>query len=357
MFIRIELKTVTFLTKIIFKFFYFAPKYKGFSCGLCKKLPIFFSYINTYWLLPKTIGNEKIDFFSVLIIYFISALLLAFVGSKIFEYLHKIPFLFDSQLAKDKEYNLDFTWIRTFPEAIFNMFLLTGLVYIRKWFHNYEIIRMEKDLLAKEKEALEHQQSAQDYKLKSLNQQIKPHFLFNSLNHIYLKSLQNPTSVPEIVERLGDVLEYITYSGAKEKVALSEEIDFVQRYMEIELQGLDSKTYQLEVEIDKTFNPKLKIAPMILLTLIENGVKYGIKKTDENKFLKVKIKVKNENELVFSMKNSQSTSSSGTDIESKGVGIKNMRERLKTFYANKHELELNSKHDIFESKLKIQLSE
>ncbi len=327
------------------------------------------AYLNTYLVLPNTVGNERIPFFQSLVLYFLIASGLAIASSFLFEYLHHFDSFFDhnikalENIRRDEKGNImssdaiNFDWKRNIPEAIFNMFLLTGLVYIRKWFHNYEIIRMEKDLLAKEKEALEYQQSAQDYKLKSLNQQIRPHFLFNALNHIYLKSLQNPTSVPEIVEKLSDALDYITYKGIKEKVLLSDEIAFIKDFIDIELQGLDKKSYLLEIEIDQNFDKTLKISPMILLTLVENGVKYGIKKTDKNKFLKIKIKVKNENELVFSMKNSQSTENDGIEIETaKGVGIKNMRERLKTFYTNKHELELNSKNDIFESKLKIQLS-
>ena len=328
---------------------------------------IIFSYLNTYFLLPATVGNEKITLWKAIILYFAVASLFAIGSSLLFQYLHDCEFLFDKLLkakensrcdetGQDRSTNvINFDWKRNIPESFFNMYLLTGLVYIRKWFHNFEMLRIQNELLEKENDALERIQQVEHYKLKALNQQIKPHFMFNALNHIYLKSLQNPTAVPEIVERFSDALEYITYDCTKEKVPLVKELEFIEKFIAIELQGLDKNTYQLDLDIDKNFDKNLEITPLLLLVLVENGVKYGIKKTDKGKFMKLKIKIKNECELSFSMENSQPTEMMGIELHAGGIGIRNMRERLKSFYQNKHKIELNSKNDIFETKLKIQL--
>ena len=247
-------------------------------------------------------------------------------------------------------------WERNLPESFFNMYLLTGLVYIRKWFHNSEDLRLQNELLEKENLLLEKDLKIKDYKVRLLNQQIKPHFLFNSLNHIYLKSLHNPGAVPEIVEKFSAVLDYIIYECNYEKVSLIKELEFIKTFVDIEIQGLDKSTYSKEINIDKKcFDKNLEIAPLLLLPIIENGVKYGIKKTEHNKWLKINITIDDNNILTLSMKNSQSNQPLGQQIGSSGIGIKNLRDRLKTFYSEKHELILNDKIDVFESILTIKL--
>jgi two-component system, LytTR family, sensor kinase len=329
---------------------------------------IFFAYVNTYYLLPATIGNEKIVWWQALLLYFSIATILVIAGSALFQHLHGYSYLFDKSIKAPETFKYDglghkvgdnainFDWKRNIPESVFNMFLLLGLVLTRRWFHNSEEFRLKNELLEKDIELLEKNAEVQTYRVKSLNQQIKPHFLFNALNHIYLKSLQNPTAVPEIVELFSDALEYITYDCAKDKVPLIKELKFIEKFIAIELQGLDKRNYQLDLEIDEnSFDKKLEITPLLLVVLVENGIKYGIKKTDDKKWLKLKIRVRNGNELIFSMKNSQPISAGGSEVGSTGVGIKNLRERLKTFYQGQHELELNSKNNLFETKLKINL--
>lgn len=308
------------------------------------------SYLHSYFVLPATIGNVKLPMFRAYLFYVLATIFLAGFSCFLFQSVYETGII--GRGVKEINHN----WERNLPESFFNMYLLTGLIYIRKWFHNSEDLRMRNELLEKENLLLEKDVKIQDYKVKALNQQIKPHFLFNSLNHIYVKSLRNPTAVPAIVEKFSDVLEYIVYDCSNEKVSLLKELDFIKKFIDIEIQGLDETTFKKEIIIeDSNIDKDIKIAPLLLLPLIENGVKYGIKKTDNNKSLKLKISIKENNVLVFKMKNSQSTEPQGEQIGNRGVGIRNLRERLKMFYPEKHELELNSKNDVFETILKIQL--
>lgn len=312
------------------------------------------SYIHSYYVLPKTIGNTKISILKATTNYICLAFILSILSCAMFESL----FFLRDLLWRPVIIEFNHNWERNFPESFFNMYLLTGLVYIRKWFHNSEDLRLQNELLEKENLLLEKDSKIKDYKVRLLNQQLKPHFLFNSLNHIYLKSLQNPSAVPEIVEKFSTVLRYIVYECNYEKVSLIKELEFIKTFVDIEIQGLDESTFIKEINIDrKCYNKDLEIAPLLLLPIIENGVKYGIKKTETNKWLKINITINENNMLTLNMKNSQSNQPEGIHIEGSGfgIGIKNLRDRLKTFYSQKHELTLNDKIDEFESILTIKL--
>ena len=96
------------------------------------------------------------------------------------------------------------------------------------------------------------------------------------------------------------------------------------------------------------------IMPLILITFVENAVKYGIQKTDKNKWIDMKLRLE-KNVLYFTIRNSQATGVTGRDVQSSGKGIANTRERLKIGYSNHHQLRLNSVGDMFEVELIIEL--
>jgi LytS/YehU family sensor histidine kinase len=235
------------------------------------------------------------------------------------------------------------------------------LVYIRKWFHNSEELRLQNELLQKDfellttnKELLEKQNQLNLYKMQTLNWQIKPHFLFNALNNIYIKTMRNPSSVGDAVLQFSDTLRYIVYDCLSERVPLSNEIDFVCNYLDLSLQGLPPDTYKLELDI-ADIPENVQIMPLIIITFVENAVKYGIQKTDTNKWIKMVLHLENS-ALHLKISNSQATGITGRDMQSSGKGIANTRERLKIGYPNQHQLILNSAGNMFEVDLTIELN-
>ena len=313
------------------------------------------SYLHTYFLLPRTLGNPRLTETVALTIYLTFTFLLIFIGAEMFEMLNNTGWLGNLISQKNSR------WERNLPETVFNMYLLTGLVYVRKWFHNSEELRLRNELLGKEnqllstnKELLEKESQLNLYKLQTLNWQIKPHFLFNALNNIYIKTLRNPSTVSDAVLQFSDTMRYIVYDCLSDRVPLSSEVNFIQNYIDMSLQGLPEDVYKKEIDIGSIPENAL-IMPLILITFVENAVKHGIQKTDKNKWLYLKMDIEN-GILNFVVRNSQSTEPTGRDIQSSGKGIANTRERLKIAYPNHHQLLLNSDGDVFEVVLKIDLN-
>ncbi len=112
------------------------------------------AYYHTYQLLPQTIGNQYFNFRVSMFFYFILSCLLALLSSFLFDYLYDFHFPFNNLFSEDtsgnkyyffgkiiNEANQNMYWSRNIPETFFNMYLLTGLVYIRKWFNSSEELR------------------------------------------------------------------------------------------------------------------------------------------------------------------------------------------------------------------------
>jgi sensor histidine kinase YesM len=315
---------------------------------------VWVAYIHTYFLLPKTFGNPRFELWQAMLIYLPTTFVLIILSDFVFSLLGNSGLL--SFIAETKNLN----WVRNLPETIFNMYLLTGLVYIRKWFHNSEDLRLQNELLQKDfellntnKELLEKENQLNLYKMQTLNWQIKPHFLFNALNNIYIKTMRSPSTVGDAILQFSDTMRYIVYDSLSERVPLSNEVDFICNYLELSLQGLQPESYRLTLNIDE-IPEHTRIMPLILITFVENAVKYGIQKTEHEKWIEMNIHLEN-NGLDFSIKNSQSIGVTGRDMQSSGKGIANTRERLKIGYPNHHQLQLNSAGDVFEVKLNIEL--
>lgn len=313
------------------------------------------SYLHTYYLLPRTLGSPRFNITQALSLYLPATLGLILIGAEMFELMS------ESGLFGTSVTHKNMNWLRNLPETIFNMYLLTGLVYTRLWFHNSEELRLRNELLSKEnqllstnKELLEKENQLNLYKLQTLNWQIKPHFLFNGLNNIYIKSLRNPSTVSDAVLQFSDTMRYIVYDCLAERVPLSSEVEFIQNYIDMSLQGLPPDSYKKEIEMGD-FPENTLIMPLILITFVENAIKHGIQKTDNNKWMSLKMTVKDQ-VLHFIIRNSQSTEPMGRDIQSSGKGIANTRERLKIAYPNHHQLLLNSEGDVFEVVLKIDIT-
>ncbi len=127
-----------------------------------------------------------------------------------------------------------------------------------------------------EKNALTTELKLKEAELKLLKAQIHPHFLFNTLNNLYGLTLEKSDEAPDLVLRLSDILDYILYRCDEKYVPLTEEINMIKNYLEIE-----KIRYSEKLSLETNFPDKtsaFKIAPLILLPFIENAFKHGVSK-------------------------------------------------------------------------------
>lgn len=220
------------------------------------------------------------------------------------------------------------------------VFLALALKLLQKFYQNQQV-----------------QQKLQQEKLKAelnlLKAQIHPHFLFNTLNNLYVLALKKSEKTPEAILTLSDLLHYILYDCKAESIALSKEITCLQNYINLEKLRYN-KRLDLSFKISD-YPQNLQIAPMLFLPLLENAFKHGTSDTLGNVWIKVTLAYDNH-KLCFSVKNSRNIQNS-TDQQNyrEGIGLKNLKKRLEYLYNQDYQLEIAETKDSFEAKLFLKL--
>lgn len=187
--------------------------------------------------------------------------------------------------------------------------------------------------------------------MKFLKSQINPHFLFNVLNNVYSLALSNSQHTAEVVMKLSEMLRYVLYEANVDEVPLDREIQYIQNF--IDLQKLkDDETIHIDFEIETT-EQEIQIAPMLLVTFVENAFKHGNIEDTSTGWIKIKIEA-NQEEVNFKIVNSLPTKELQKDKVG-GIGLKNVQQRLKLLYPRRHFLQIKTNQQQFDVDLKIEL--
>lgn len=211
-----------------------------------------------------------------------------------------------------------------------------------------------------------------------LKAQINPHFLFNSLNNIYVLTRTNPPQASEIILQLSDLLSYQLYDCAKEKVLLAKEIEYLQNFLDVHRIRRD--------KADLSFNFKgnskgISIPPLLFIPFVENAVKHG-NSVSENGYIKVEMTVSGSGEGMqdSSRNSSDSGATFGGGAKSGklsgriltfhiantkgdplpqttkgGLGLENVKRRLELLYPSRHRLKIQNEDNVFSVDLEIEL--
>lgn len=186
--------------------------------------------------------------------------------------------------------------------------------------------------------------------LAQLKAQINPHFLFNTLNNIYALAIRNDKKTAESILKLSQLMRFILKDAQKNQVSLEKEIAFIDNYIALQKYRL---TDYMALEYEVVGNAKSKkIAPLLLITFIENAFKHGIN-PDEDCDILIHISiVKNDLTLhVFNKKVPMSPNQM-----SSGIGLTNTEERLQLLYPSKHHLDIQEDENTYTVELKLNLT-
>ena len=190
--------------------------------------------------------------------------------------------------------------------------------------------------------------------LSSLRAQINPHFLFNSLNVLYSLSLEEKKETTSAILQLSDILRYVIYETERKKIALKNELILIQKYLDFQkFRYKNVSNVALDIEVDDS---SFELYPMLLLPLIENSFKHGIKGEIDNTFINIKVE-KNKKEFTFLIENNFSETGEIYDKEYSGVGLKTIRQNLEIIYPNTHSFVIAKTENTFKVSLKISLNE
>ena len=293
-------------------------------------------YAFIYLLVPRYLVKGKY-FFLTTGIFFLAFLLLAagyIIHSQIFPYI-------DLMYSNTKTSNSTLWWtsinsvLLTVPKIIA---AATAIKLVKRWY-----------IKQKEKEKVEKEKLITDLKL--LKAQVRPGFLFSSLDHIYNYTKNKSPQAQELLLKFSDLLSYLLYECDDPRVPLDKELAMMKEYMFMEKIRF-GKTLEMEIVVKGSAGNK-KIAPLLLLPFIENSFRHSNSHAEQS-WINLELSIE-DNMLTMKLMN-------GVDIEKTqqevfSDEIINVQKRLQLLYASNHELKMYAEQEICMTFLKINLSE
>ena len=205
--------------------------------------------------------------------------------------------------------------------------LLTGLRLMSIWILAYHLYHYYLREVATAKENAQLSILTKQIQLDNLSAQLNPHFLFNSLNSIKSLVEENPSKARRAIDLLSDLLRSSLYEKDDDLISIQKELELVNDYIELEKLRFEERL-TLNITLDKSIE-QYKIPTLSIQLLIENAIKHGIDKFIKGGTVSLEI-AKTNNKVTIKVQNPGKL----TSKKSRGVGLKNLQERLALQYKN-----------------------
>lgn len=227
-----------------------------------------------------------------------------------------------------------------------NYFLFYIFVVVFKYLKDSFILQYHKN---------QQQKLQLQFELENLKGQISPHFLFNTMNNFYGLAVDNSKKLPGLMIRLSDLLRYSLYETKQEKVPLKDEIDYLRNYIELEKIRLESNL-KIEFNTNVKDPEQYRIAPLLFIVFIENAFKHARNIVNEPIFIAINLTVSAEEILTLEVRNNYDVNAQNNFNNGKGIGLENVRKRLKVIYPDeKHALSIHQDERFYNVALTIHL--
>ncbi|CAN5193636.1 histidine kinase [soil metagenome] len=245
-------------------------------------------------------------------------------------YVFKMPVsiplgLFNSKVA--------FNPVNVFVLTVINalvFFLWSALYFIYNYFERYNT-------------SLKLEASVREIELNNLKSQLNPHFIFNALNSIRALVDENPSKSKQAINQLSNILRNSLSTGKRGLTKFDDELKIVKDYL-----GLESIRFEERLKTEFEIDPDSReflVPPLMIQTLVENGIKHGIAKLTAGGIIQMKTMVHNDR-LTIQVRNSGQYLN-GSNRSEGGLGLENTRQRLKLIYGNKASFKIVSEKDTF----------
>nr|WP_317208799.1 sensor histidine kinase [Flavobacterium algicola] len=217
-------------------------------------------------------------------------------------------------------------------------------------------IKITLDFLKETKRVADLEKVQLETELLFLKTQISPHFFFNTLNNIYSLAVENSKKTPKIILKLSELMRYLLYDTANKKQTLENEILCIQNYIDLE-----RIRHNDELEVDMAISGDIQdkeIAPILLLSFIENAFKHGAHKNIGKVKIDISLIIRKEF-LYFRVSNPMPLKTQHAERfnHSSGIGLENVKKRLALGYKNSdYKLLINNDENTFVVKLKIKVT-
>jgi LytS/YehU family sensor histidine kinase len=189
--------------------------------------------------------------------------------------------------------------------------------------------------------SMKYEASMIEIELNNLKSQLNPHFIFNALNSIRALVDENPRKSKLAINQLSNILRNSLASDKKGLTKFEDELKIVKDYL-----GLESIRFEERLKTEFDIHPesyKFLVPPLMIQTLVENGIKHGISKLTPGGTIRLTTEVLNDR-LTVQIRNSGHLVN-GTKRSKEGLGLKNSIQRLKLIYGEEASFRIVSESD------------
>jgi two-component system, LytTR family, sensor kinase len=176
-------------------------------------------------------------------------------------------------------------------------------------------------------------------RLRTLEAELHPHFLFNTLHAISSLVHTNPDSADRMISRLSDLLRITFDRSGSARVSLQEELEFLQKYLEIEQTRFqDRLTVRFEVDPETL---DAEVPRLILQPLVENAIRHGVSPQTGPGLVQI-VSRRDGDRLWLEVSDNGVGLSAGARARLRsGIGLSNTRDRLQCMYGTAHRIEFS----------------
>lgn len=227
-----------------------------------------------------------------------------------------------------------FQWQNILGQSVYYaiiFFVWTSLYFIYNYFERYNT-------------SLKLEASAKEVELNNLKSQLNPHFIFNALNSIRALVDENPVKSKEAINQLSNILRNSLVTEKKGMTSFGDELRIVKDYLGLESIRFEERL-KTEFDIDPESN-QFRVPPLMVQTLVENGIKHGISKLKEGGIIQVKTRVDHDFLKIY-IRNSGQYVVNGSKKKTGGVGLENTKQRLKLIYGDEASFRILTENDNF----------
>jgi len=289
-------------------------------------------YTFNYYLIPNFLLKNKrktfvaLAFVAIVMFFYIQLLLTLFLVVKL---LYAERQLFPEMIDV----------VMLFFNLFFVVFIAIAIKLYKRWY--------EKDY---------HEQKVQREKveaeLQMLKTQINPHFLFNTLNSIYVLAMKKSEKTANTVMKLSDILDYILYRMNSPQIPIANEIRIIEDYI-----ALEKIRFSDRVNLSFTSHiatKDLQIPPMLIIPFVENAFKHGVNKSMETSWIKIAIE-ETEQKLEIAISNSKGQNT--PPQKTGGIGLTNVKKRLDLLYNETYQLTISDHNNHYDVYLSIPINQ
>ena len=248
-----------------------------------------------------------------------------------------------------------FSWVQPMPYAfwgaqglilsVFDLYItMTSAVIIKMIKLRYKSQEVEEKLI---REKLQSE-------LSFLRAQTNPHFLFNTLNNLYVLARKKSEKTADAIMMLSKIMRFVLYECRAPRIAVADEAKVIRDYIELEKLRYNQR---LSVEyVEEIDNPHTSISPLLLLPFVENSFKHGASGTTGDVTIHIRLDLR-DHQLTFQVHNTVDSDPGNSINGSGGIGLKNVQRQLDLLYPECHQLSIGRENGLFKADLRVNLND